>query len=376
MLKPTTTPGRAPQDPPIRDTGVDRASVNTSLEPAGLQDTPITQQPITQHSINRDTSEEDAVGIAPPGGADFVVRVAGYNDAFVDRPYSLRVRVTDPFVEPVCTPRTNMPHALAGAPTAVPAGANTLFVVDPTRLEATYPGQSASVMSALTAVATGPAALGVKGYLLQVDRYQDVQDAYAAWDGNPCSVSKANAVAAADLGEDRRAQVGEPDDQVRRHGRRLRPGARLRRAGPDADRQRDRLRLDVRAATSTSAVQTGQRATDDPYYDTDPVPIDDGQFFVGDLIGGRLVETPAQIAGQIDRYRPPRQRAARALDAPSPTATTSRRTARRRSVTASFDSSLGAGERRAADQRQLDGRAAAGQPEGSSRRPVRRRSTC
>ena len=42
--------------------------------------------------------------------------------------------------------------------------------------------------------------------------------------------------------------------------------------------------------------------TDDPYYDTDPVPIDDGQFFVGDLIGGRLVETPAQIAGQLDRY--------------------------------------------------------------------------
>ena len=197
VLKPTTTPGRAPQDPPIRDTGVDRASVNTSLEPAGLQDTPITQQPITQHSINRNTSEEDAVGIAPPGGADFVVRVAGYNDAFVDRPYSLRVRVTDPIVEPVCSPRTNMPHALAGAPTPVPAGANTLFVVAPTRLEATYPAQSASVMSALTAVATGPPALGVSGYLLQVDRYQDVQDAYQVWDANPCSVSRANAVAAA-----------------------------------------------------------------------------------------------------------------------------------------------------------------------------------
>ena len=91
VLKPTTTPGRAPQDPPIRDTGVDRASVNTSLEPAGLQDTPITQQPITQHSINRNTSEEDAVGIAPPGGADFVVRVAGYNDA-VRRPAVLAAR--------------------------------------------------------------------------------------------------------------------------------------------------------------------------------------------------------------------------------------------------------------------------------------------
>jgi Domain of unknown function DUF11/Peptidase family C25 len=302
VLKPTTTPGRALQDPPIRDTGVDRASVNTSLEPAGLQDTPITQQPITQHSINRNTSEEDAVGIAPPGGADFVIRIDGYNDAFVDRPYSLRVRVTDPIVEPTCTPRANMPHGVAGTPTAVPAGVNTLFVVDPTRLEATYPGESASVMSALTAVATGPAALGVNGYLLQVDRYSDVQQAYEAWDGNPCSVSKANAVAAAISAKIDALKAANPTikyvvmvggfDQI--------PAF----AVPDLTRIANETGY---ASTFSNnqyfgAAQMGTVPSDDPYYDTDPVPIDDGQFFVADLIGGRLVETPAQIAGQLNRY--------------------------------------------------------------------------
>ena len=302
VLKPTTTPGRAPQDPPIRDTGVDRASVNTSLEPAGLQDTPITQQPITQHSINRNTSEEDAVGIAPPGGADFVVRVAGYNDAFVDRPYSLRVRVTDPIVEPVCTPRANMPHALAGAPTPVPAGANTLFVVAPTRLEATYPGQSASVMSALTTIATGPANLGVNGYLLRVDRYQDVQDAYGAWDGNPCSVSKANAVAAAISAKIDALKTANPTIKyvVMVGGFDQLPAF----AVPDLTRIANEIGYASTFANNQyfGGANMGTVATDDPYYDTDPVPIDDGQFFVGDLIGGRLVETPAQIAGQLDRY--------------------------------------------------------------------------
>src|SRR5207245_6797496 len=47
---------------------------------------------------------------------------------------------------------------------------------------------------------------------------------------------------------------------------------------------------------------TSHILTDDPYYTTSPIDLGDRQFFVGDLVGSRLVETPAQIAAAATRF--------------------------------------------------------------------------
>ena len=50
------------------------------------------------------------------------------------------------------------------------------------------------------------------------------------------------------------------------------------------------------------ALASSDLLTDNPYLDTRPVPASGRQLFVPDLAGGRLVETPAQIAGAVTSF--------------------------------------------------------------------------
>ena len=88
-----------------------------------------------------------------------------------------------------------------------PIGVNTLFLVDTQRMSAAFgsdfdnPGGSGeTIMSDLNTIACDSAAGeigGVIGGIVPVDSYASVQQAYAAWNANPCSVDAANGVVAA-----------------------------------------------------------------------------------------------------------------------------------------------------------------------------------
>ena len=306
--QPALRPGAgAPlQDPTIRDNGVDPENRNASLEPAAVQDLPITQQPITQQSLdqslNRGLTDEDAATLTRAG--DYFIRVAGYNGAFSPKPYSLRVELTPVSPEPICTPRALTGGGIGTAPTGLPAGTNTIFVVNRQRLAQTYSEADAtSIISALTTISNGPAALGVKGVVLPVDSYQDVRTAYATWDANPCSATRSNAVSSAIGAKIDAIRGSSADGQVRRPRRRLRSDSAF--AVPDVTRIANET---GNAATFANNQYFGWAAsakvlTDDPYYTTAPVSVSGGsQVFIPDLVGGRLVETPAQITAQLTQY--------------------------------------------------------------------------
>ena len=94
-------------------------------------------------------------------------------------------------------PPLNFPDAQpppsSSLPTVAP-GVNTLFLVDPQRFSAAFGASAeATVMSDIQAVATDSAA-GVTGAVVPVDAYASVQEAYATWDADPCSVQAANGV--------------------------------------------------------------------------------------------------------------------------------------------------------------------------------------
>src|SRR5581483_11449893 len=50
------------------------------------------------------------------------------------------------------------------------------------------------------------------------------------------------------------------------------------------------------------ALASGDLLTDNPYLDTRPVPAGGRQLFIPDLDGGRLVETPSEVSGDISRF--------------------------------------------------------------------------
>ena len=137
---------------------------------------------------------------------------------------------------------------------------------------------------------------------MPVEAYGDNAARYAAWDANPCAPELANAVAsgiAATVNSIRLTRPGLKylvfvggDDQI--------PFFRV----PDLTR----IANESGEAGSFSANQYSgafireNLLSDDPYLDTDPIQAGARQVFVPDLAGGRLVETPGQIIGQLTEF--------------------------------------------------------------------------
>ncbi len=295
-LRTTGATGPPQQNASIRDDGVDTTNVSDSLEPAPLQDTPVAQQPvaqqpIAQQSVNRGANDEDGAVIAK--GGKYLIKIAGYGDASSPTPYALRVTETPPQVDATCSPRNlpNLPASERGAlPVGIPANTNTIFLVDRYRLAQTYTtGDAANVMTALGGLA-GQAALGVRGVVEPVEAWPGVQALYDAWDQNPCSASRANAVSTALAGIVDSVRQSAPGLKyvVLVGGYDLLPPFVI----PDLTRIANETGY---ASTFAGNQYWGWLATsnilsDEPYYDTDPVDLRDTQFFLGDLVGGRLVE--------------------------------------------------------------------------------------
>ncbi len=276
---------------------------------------PMTPLSISQHS---GTDPESVGAIAPVNGDDaglvgdnYVIAVSGHNGATSNLPYLLRARVTTPKAEASCLPRTFAVNPMPGIPSIppIPAGVNTVFLTNQSRLVATY-GQTAAdgVASSLSALVTylqANPSLGIVPAVIPVDAYPGVRPAYDAWDDAPCSVSAANAVAAQITGVLRTIQAANPalayvtivggDDIV--------PMGRV----PDLTRVSNESEYTSTFGDALNPVSAAEAAsdtlTDDVYGDTSPTKIGDGNnLFVPRLAVGRLVESPTDIRGQLGSF--------------------------------------------------------------------------
>ncbi len=294
------------QDGVIADQSVNlQGGTNTQLTPTALQDVPDPGIPVVQVSANRGTDDED-VGMVSPGGSGFAtIAVFGYNGASSAEPYTLRATTQAP-PQLTCPART-FPSSGQGTAGAVPmvgslpANLNTLILVNEKRIGDTY-GAAAetSVIGSLTHLATADASLGVSGAVIPVEGL--AQSQYNAWDANPCSVDAANAVANTIANEITAVKAARPnlkyivfaggDDQI--------PFFRI----PDLSRIANETGFAGQFGQNEyyGSLASSDLLTDDPYLDTRPVPASGRQLFIPDLVGGRLVEKPDQIAGAVTRF--------------------------------------------------------------------------
>jgi CSLREA domain-containing protein len=313
----TGTAGNVPlQDGAIPDQSLNlQGGVNPQLTPTALQDVPDPGIPAVQVSANRGTDDEDVGMVSPGGGGYAYIAVFGYNGASSPDPYTLRVTTKAPQTVS-CPART---FGFAGQGTAgtvpslasLPANLNTLILVNEKRIGDTYGvGEEANVVSSLTRLA-GDNGLGVSGAVIPVEGL--AQSQYDAWDANPCDSGAANAVANAiadEVDQVKAARSGLEyvvfvggDDQI--------PFFRL----PDLSYIANETGFAGQFGQNEyyGALAGGNLLSDNPYLDTRPVPASGRQLFIPDLVGGRLVETPGEITGAIQRF----EDAGGALDASS-----------------------------------------------------------
>ena len=253
-------------------------------------------------SANRET-QEDAVVLVSGGTGSYLIQVSGFNGATSTSPYMLRAELGG--VEPpppvgCANPRFSpaAPQVVRGAP-VLPAGANTLFVVNESQLRALYPTTADAALAALDAFS----AAGYPSGVLRVDSVPAVRSAFDAWNACVDDVARANAAASA---------VAAAVDTVRAS----RPIQHVILVG--GDEAMPFFRLDDRTTVANEAGYAGAfpvpsalqaafaRSTflsDDPYGTTIPVPFFDRQLHVPQLVTARLVETPAQIAAQLTAFQ-------------------------------------------------------------------------
>ena len=224
-------------------------------------------------------------------------------------PYAIRVTVTPPAPEPDCiAARTGLGTGTLGTfPASIPTATQTLILYNRQRTEAAYPGSGATLAGKLATLATAP---GVSGVVIPVESDPThgaaVRSAFAAWDADPCSPGAANDVVGA---------IGKVVDRLRPQLSQLRhivlvgaddllPQARV----PDLvgiANEREQADAMTAGGDDTPVSRALRRAlvlTDDPYGDFDPQAWLNGTLALPDVGLGRLVETPAEIGAQIDRY--------------------------------------------------------------------------
>jgi streptogramin lyase len=306
-----TTPLRTT---PLRTTPVDdganqAATDGDDVAPNGLQDTRLLDIPLRTTSIQRGTSTESVTipVLESDKGGTFTIQVTGYNGAHHEEPYILRASVR-PGPDPLpCATRTFVGGGTAGTFPAlpIPATAKTLILVNAKRMGDLYGAAAAQPMLAkLQAYAARPDVAGVV-VPVESDPTVDVSGAYAAWDADPCSPAKANAVVGAinavvdhvrgsHTGLKNVVLVG-PDDAL--------PMGRI----PDLtsvanEKEYTDASFGGKDTATSRALASGLTLSDDPYGDFDPQTWLNGNLYVPDVALGRLVETPAEISTQLDQY--------------------------------------------------------------------------
>ncbi|HEU4675793.1 MAG TPA: PxKF domain-containing protein [Motilibacteraceae bacterium] len=298
---------------PLPDPGVDASGAPSAT--ALLQgDVPLlTGYPLAGFGAQRGTGDEEVDTLSSGGGGYYTVQVTGYDGAASPQPWMFRVAETTP-VETTCPARSwpTQTGSASGLP-EIAGGIRSLFLVNAQQLRAEYGDQQTSdLLSELTTFAERS---DVAGVVVQVDQDDDVAAAYNAWNAHPCSIEAANAVAGqvAQLVRDYRdAQLKITHDARQTissvtlvGGDEQLPMARLADLTSAVNERgfaQSDLNLDGSDNPFTAAQKAGYLLSDDPYGTLRTVPWLDRQLYVPELGIGRLVETPAQIEGQLKQF--------------------------------------------------------------------------
>ena len=312
---------------PIEDNGV--GFTNGALPPETLQDVPVGSIPVGSIpvgsipvgsiSANRGDVNEAAQIITAGEGGVATIGVSGYNGASSPNQYVLRVKVTPPPPIPATCPARPLVVSAANQgtlPASLPATTKSLFIVDKQRLMAMY-GTTADGVSAvnsmLTALGTLAARPEVGGSILYVDGNPAVRAAYAAWDASPCDSSLANAVVRSIndvVASYRNSVTGLPNLHyiVLTGTDEMTPMART----PDPVTLSPEENVAADLAFTTNGLVAGNALynsaaennilTDGAYGAFLSIPWLGRDLLLPQLSVSRLVETPADILGQVNRY--------------------------------------------------------------------------
>ncbi len=241
----------------------------------------------------------------------FYAVVSGYQGAANRAPYALRRKRFESSGLPACPTRNVTPGTVNGSlPASLPAGTDTVFLVNQSRMAGLYgAAQAANVRSGvdqlvsyLNAPAQDP--LGVSAVVLPVDADAAVRAAYSAWDASPCRPETANAVVGSIVDVlDRYRDAGVSlkhvvvvggDDAI--------PFARVPDKTAIANEKAYASTFGSARHALSAALSTGHVLTDDAYGDLDPYTFGDRMLFVSDAAVGRLVETPTEITDQLSDF--------------------------------------------------------------------------
>jgi Tol biopolymer transport system component len=314
---------------PIEDTAVGFSANGVALPPDTLQDvpvgstpvgsTPVGSTPVGSTSANRGGGVNEDAGIITAGQSGYVtIGVSGYNGATSTTPYVLRVQETPPPPLPNCPARTwpnNTPPSSypAGAlPSSLPTTTKTLFLVDKQRLTAMY--GSTAVTTLLNSLNTLAARSEVSGTVLFVDGDPGVRSAYSAWDATPCDTTARNNVVRAIndvVASYRNSATGLPSlhyivlvgsDEA---GPPMADAPDPVLLSPEENEAAD-LAFTTNGLTKGNALYASaaknQILTDGAYGAFTNIPWLGRSLLLPQISVSRLVETPADITGQINRY--------------------------------------------------------------------------
>ena len=270
--------------------------------------------PLLGMSQNRDARDETVVALAltPGAGGDvYLVEVAGYNGAFHDLPYSLRINIEPP-AAPVVAPARTFPHAADPTFIATPqttsqfTGATTLFLTAPGRLQRLYGTVAATQVATALKDSRLTQVIGKHG-VLNVDSDPAVRAAYAAWDLNPADPLKANdVVRAINALADRLAPTASIQNVVVVGNDDVVPLARIADLTSTVSERlyaREAALRTTPANALVGAAAAGRFLSDDAYADVDPTPLPGAQFlYLSSAAIGRLVDTPAQITAVLNQF--------------------------------------------------------------------------
>ena len=306
-VQPLVAPGDAPplETPVLGDTGAPITHLTDALPAETLDDlTLLSDRPVLGVSAFRTTEDEAVVAISDGAPGSYVVQVTGYNGASSVEPYVLRVESEAPRQAPACQPR--LPGLSFGTAAGVnvasiPATADTLFLANGPQLAA-IGGQSVLNWFSMAHLD----ALRTTGHASALVRLQDdpaVRAAYTAWNAQPCSTVRANAVVRAITDVVRLIRTARPSvrNVVLLGNDTSVPFARLDDLTTIAN-EADYASTFARSDDLYGALFEHRVLSDDPYATTDPIPYLQRQLFVPQLAVGRLVESAAQITGTLDRF--------------------------------------------------------------------------
>ena len=246
-------------------------------------------------SSNRSNTAE-RVDLGNLRAGTYTIQVSGYNGAFSDLPFTLRVRTQALGLLPCAAANFGAKSTATIAPT-LPSGMDTLFVVPTNRLRQLWgDADTTALMNRLQTFVTAQPG-GVVAGVLTVD------GSYDAWDANRCSPDAANDVA---------RQIGAAIDAVQAANPTLQ---HLVLIGDDTALPFFRVSDGTATANESNyaegfsdnnrlvgSLARGFIQTDDPYATARGISLSGRELFVPQLAMGRLVESKDDIVKALDTF--------------------------------------------------------------------------